>query len=113
MTLFGQFMLDLQPGQTNRTNPDKTDKPDICGGPTPGQNGQMPLGMSVMSGGSGVSGVRVQIDPAAAYPTRASRAAAFAAWQAAGEPWPPPAGLTSAIASCLIPRRTMGGKKWR
>ena len=86
MTLCGQFMLDLSTGQTNRTRPDKTDKLDICGGPTPGQNGQMPLGMSVMSGGSGVSGVRVGEDPAKNYPTKASIKTAFDAWQAAGEP---------------------------
>ncbi len=54
-----------------------------------------------------------ELDPAAAYPTRASRAIAFAAWQAAGEPWPPPAGLTSAIASRLIPRGNRGASQWR
>ena len=55
-------------------------------------------------------------DPASAYPTKASIAAAFdawdrdhAAWVAAGmqgEYPHPPAGLTSAIADRLIPRRT-------
>lgn len=35
-------------------------------------------------------------DPAAAYPTKAARRAAWAAWEAAGAPWPPPAGLVSA-----------------
>lgn len=52
-------------------------------------------------------------DPAAAYPTKASIKAAFDAWQAAGEPWPPPAGLTSAIASRLIPRRNRELRTWR
>lgn len=52
-------------------------------------------------------------DPAAAYPTRASIKTAFDAWQAAGEPWPPPAGLTSAIASHLIPRANRTPRKWR
>lgn len=53
-------------------------------------------------------------DPAAAYPTRASRKAAFDRWTAEGQPWPPPAGLTSAIASCLIPRRIIWElRKWR
>jgi hypothetical protein len=36
------------------------------------------------------------LDPAAAYRRRSERAAAWAAWEAAGEPWPPPAGLVSA-----------------
>ncbi|CAB4155835.1 hypothetical protein UFOVP670_39 [uncultured Caudovirales phage] len=54
-----------------------------------------------------------QPDPADAYPTRASIKTAFDAWQAAGEPWPPPAGLTSAIASNLIPRANRTPRKWR
>ena len=55
-------------------------------------------------------------DPASAFPTKASIKAAFDAWQAAGEPWPPPAGLTSAIASHLIPRpktTPWSARKWR
>lgn len=66
-------------------------------------------------------------DPASAYPTKASIAVAdkawdqeYLAWQAAGCPggpdaWPrPPAGLPSAIADHLIPRRTpQHGKRWR
>jgi hypothetical protein len=53
-------------------------------------------------------------DPASAYPTKASIKAAFDAWTADGQPWPPPAGLTSAIADRLIPRRTpQHGKRWR
>ena len=52
-------------------------------------------------------------DPAAAYPTRASIKTAFDAWQADGEPWPPPAGLTSAIASRLIPHSNRGASTWR
>jgi hypothetical protein len=53
-------------------------------------------------------------DPASAYPTKASIKAAFDAWTEAGQPWPPPAGLTSAIADRLIPRRTPHhGKRWR
>ena len=54
-----------------------------------------------------------QPDPAAAYPTRASIKTAFDAWTAAGQPWPPPAGLTSAIASHLIPRASRTPRKWR
>ena len=54
-----------------------------------------------------------QPDPASAFPTKASIKAAFDAWQAAGEPWPPPAGLTSAIASRLIPRANRTPRKWR
>jgi hypothetical protein len=53
-----------------------------------------------------------QTDPAAAFPTRASRAAAFAAWQSAGEPWPPPAGLVSAGMDRLQ-RGNRGGDQWR
>jgi hypothetical protein len=53
-------------------------------------------------------------DPASAYPTKASIKAAFDQWTADGQPWPPPAGLTSAIADRLIPRRTpQHGKRWR
>lgn len=52
-------------------------------------------------------------DPADAYPTKASIKAAFDAWTAEGQPWPPPAGLTSAIASRLIPRRNCEARTWR
>ena len=52
-------------------------------------------------------------DPAVAYPTRASIKMAFDAWTAEGQPWPPPAGLTSAIASHLIPRASRTPRKWR
>ena len=54
-----------------------------------------------------------QADPASAYPTRASIKTAFDAWTAKGQPWPPPAGLTSAIASHLIPRASRTPRKWR
>ena len=66
-----------------------------------------------MSGGSGVSGVRVPEDPAKNFPTTASIKTGFDAWLAAGQPWPPPAGLTSAIASRLIPRGNRGASQWR
>jgi hypothetical protein len=53
-------------------------------------------------------------DPASAHPTKASIAVAFDRWNAEGQPWPPPAGLTSAIADRLIPRRAPHhGKRWR
>jgi len=63
-------------------------------------------------------------DPARNYPTPASIAAAFEAWDAEHAAWVeagmngeyphPPAGLTSAIASRLIPRRApQHGKRWR
>lgn len=52
-------------------------------------------------------------DPARNYPTKASIKAAFDAWIADGQPWPPPAGLTSAIASRLIPRSNRGASQWR
>jgi hypothetical protein len=63
-------------------------------------------------------------DPALNYPTPASIKAAFDAWDAEHAAWVadgmngdyphPPAGLTSAIASRLIPRRAPHhGKRWR
>ena len=65
-------------------------------------------------------------DPAKNFPTKASIKVAddawnaeYLAWQAAGCPggpdaWPrPPAGLTSAIASHLIPRASRTPRKWR
>jgi hypothetical protein len=52
-------------------------------------------------------------DPARNYPTPASIKAAFDRWTDAGQPWPPPAGLTSAIASRLIPRSNRGPSQWR
>jgi hypothetical protein len=63
-------------------------------------------------------------DPARNYPTPASIAAAFDAWDAEHAAWVaagmqgdyphPPAGLTSAIADRLIPRRAPHhGKRWR
>lgn len=54
-----------------------------------------------------------QPDPASAFPTKASIKAAFDQWTAEGQPWPPPAGLTSAIASRLIPRANRTLRKWR
>lgn len=54
-----------------------------------------------------------QPDPADAYPTKASIKTAFDQWTDAGQPWPPPAGLTSAIASHLIPRASRSARKWR
>jgi hypothetical protein len=61
----------------------------------------------------GAEGAARQTDPAQNFPTKASIKAAFDAWQAAGEPWPPPAGLTSAIASRLIPRTNRSYRTWR
>lgn len=52
-------------------------------------------------------------DPAQNYPTKASIKAAFDQWTAEGQPWPPPVGLTSAIASRLIPRANRTPRKWR
>ena len=54
-----------------------------------------------------------QADPADAYPTKASIKTAFDRWAAEGQPWLPPAGLTSAIASRLIPRASRSPRKWR
>ena len=61
----------------------------------------------------GAEGAARHFDPADAYPTKASIKAAFDAWTDAGQPWPPPAGLTSAIASRLIPRANREPRKWR
>jgi hypothetical protein len=55
----------------------------------------------------------VATDPALNYPTKASIKTTFDAWTDAGQPWPPPAGLTSAIASRLIPRSNRGASQWR
>ena len=52
-------------------------------------------------------------DPADAYPSKSSIKTAFDQWTAEGQPWPPPAGLTSAIASRLIPRANRTHRKWR
>jgi hypothetical protein len=63
-------------------------------------------------------------DPASAYPTKASIKVAFDRWDAEHAAWVaagmngdyphPPAGLTSAIADRLIPRRApQHGKRWR
>ena len=61
----------------------------------------------------GAEGAVRQFDPAQNFPTKAAIKAAFDAWQAAGEPWPPPAGLTSAIASRLMPRANRSYRTWR
>ena len=61
----------------------------------------------------GAEGAMRQPDPASAFPTKASIKAAFDQWTAEGQPWPPPAGLTSAIASRLIPRANRTPRKWR
>jgi hypothetical protein len=89
-----------------RPAPDGQDTPLIRGGVCP----------------VSLSGV---LDPAAAFPTRAARRAAFdawdaeyLAWEAAGKPggpdaWPrPPAGLTSA---CMTPRMLHGARydRWQ
>ncbi len=140
MTWFGQSkmviarnQLSLFAPQIDRdiagTNRDNRDILTGGEGHEPGQSGTPPLkgGVQCPDGsGSGMSRVPCpgsealkkrndenEPDPADAYPTRASIKAAFDAWQAAGEPWPPPAGLTSAIASHLIPRANRTPRKWR
>lgn len=44
----------------------------------------------------------VVVDPSARYADPEARRAAFEAWVAAGRPWPPPAGLTSACAGAAL-----------
>ena len=116
--------IDRDIAGTNRDNRDI-----LTGGEghEPGHYGTPPLKGGVQCpDGSGSEMSRVPADPAEAFKNRNDRDRAFEtwdqdylAWQAAGCPggpdaWPrPPAGLTSAIGGCLIPRRTMGGKKWR
>jgi hypothetical protein len=96
-------------------------------GHEPGHYGTPPLkgGVQCPDGsGSGMS--RSRPDPAEAFKNRNDSNWAFAtwdreylAWEAAGCPggpdaWPrPPAGLTSAIASHLIPRASRTPRKWR
>lgn len=138
MGLFGQSEMVAERNQLSLFAP-KNDR-DIAGtnrdnrdiltggeGHEPGHYGTPPLKGGVQCpDGSGSEMSRSRPDPAEAFKNRNDRDRAFAAWdrdyvawQAAGCPggpdaWPrPPAGLTGAIASCLIPRRTMGGKKWR
>ena len=123
-------LFDPQNGRdiagTNRDNRDI-----LTGGEghEPGHSGTPPLkgGVQCPDGsGSGMSRVPCpdaqalekrndenQADPANAFPTKASIKTAFDDWQAAGEPWPPPAGLTSAIAAQLIPRANRTPRKWR
>ncbi len=115
------------PGQigTNRDNYPPADAPQS------GQFGTPPLKGGVQCpAGTGVGMSRVpdvplikntkrnesaegNFDPASAYPTKASIKAAFDQWTADGQPWPPPAGLTSAIADRCIPRANRGARQWR
>ena len=126
------------PGQigTNRDNYPPADAPQS------GQSGTPPLKGGVQCpAGTGVGMSRSRpgpaegitkrnesaegnFDPARNYPTPASIKAAFDRWDAEHAAWVaagmngdyphPPAGLTSAIASRLIPRRTpQHGKRWR
>ena len=140
MTWFGQSKMVIarnQPSlfdpQNSRdiagTNRDNRDILHAAEARQPGQSGTPPLkgGVQCPDGsGSGMSRSRCPgaqalekrndenyPDPASAFPTKASIKAAFDAWQAAGEPWPPPAGLTSAIASRLIPRANRMPRTWR
>ena len=122
------------------TNRDNRDILTGGEGHEPGHYGTPPLkgGVQCPDGsGSGMSRVpcpasqalkkrndEKQPDPADAYPTKAGIKAAFDRWDAEHAAWVaagmngdyphPPAGLTSAIADWLIPRRTpQHGKRWR
>ena len=116
------------PGQigTNRDNYPPADAPQSGQSGTPPLKGgvQCPAGTGFeMSRSRPVPAERVakrnesaegNFDPARNYPTKASIKVAFDQWTADGQPWPPPAGLTSAIADRLIPRRApQHGKRWR
>ena len=140
MTLFGQSKMVIVRNQPSLFDPQNgrdiagtnRDNRDILTGGEghePGHSGTPPLkgGVQCPDGsGSGMSRVpcpgsqalkkrndEKQPDPADAYPTRVSIKAAFDQWTADGQPWPPPTGLTSAIASHLIPRRTKEHRTWR
>ena len=135
MTRFGQSEMVIARNQLSLFAP-KSDR-DI-----PGHSGTPPLKGGVhcpgvtgrdMSRSRPVPAERItkrneskegNFDPARNYPTPASIAAAFDAWDAEHAAWVaagmngdyphPPAGLTSAIADRLIPRRTPHhGKRWR
>lgn len=125
MTWFGQpkmviarnqpSLFDLQNSRdiagTNRDNRDI-----LTGGEghQPGHSGTPPLKGGVHCPDvSGVELSRSRPDPAEAFKTRNDIKTAFDAWTAEGQPWPPPAGLTSAIASHLIPRASRSPRKWR
>ena len=140
MIWFGQSKMVIARNQPSLFDPQNSrdiagtnrDNRDILTGGEghePGHSGTPPLkgGVQCPDGsGSGMSRSRCpdtqalekrndenQPDPADAYPTRASIKTAFDQWTDAGQPWPPPAGLTSAIASCLIPRASRTPRKWR
>ena len=121
MTLFGQSMFDFSAGQTNRTNPDKTDKPDICECPTPGQTGQIPLGMYGMSGGTGcpVSGAQDFAKVATRRAVHEWHVRAMDDWVKAGRPGDPPdfpPGYRDACAAAMVAkmqRRTREARTWR
>lgn len=116
--------IDRDIAGTNRDNRDILPSAEAR---LPGQFGTPPLKGGVQCPAGTVSRVsRVPADPADTFKNRNDSDQAFAAWdrdyvawQAAGRPggpdaWPrPPAGLTSAIASCLIPRRSRETRKWR
>ena len=140
MTLFGQSKMVIARNQLSLFDPQNgrdiagtnRDNRDILTGGeghVPGHYGTPPLkgGVQCPDGsGSGMSRSRCpdtqalekrndenQPDPASAFPTKASIKAAFDQWTAQGQPWPPPAGLTSAIASRLIPRANRSNRTWR
>jgi hypothetical protein len=121
------------PGQigTNRDNYPPADAPQSGHSGTPPLKGgvQCPAGTGLEMSRSrpgpakGITNrnesVEGNFDPARNYPTPASIKVAFDQWTADGQPWPPPAGLPSAIADHLIPRpgchrrAPQHGKRWR
>lgn len=138
MTSFGQSEMPFLTEQNSRTEPNKPNKANRCESERPNKKMPPPLGGAFCSVRTGPNirdfehaamfapaiAEQPHHDPADNYPTRASRAAAFnqwdrdhAAWIASGmvgEYPHPPAGLTSAIADRLMPRRTPHhGKRWR
>ena len=125
MTSFGQSKMVIarnQPSlfdpQNSRdiagTNRDKSGHFTAAEARQSGQSGTPPLKGGVQCpAGTGLAMSRVPDDPAASFKNRNDRKVAFDAWTAQGQPWPPPAGLTSAIASRLIPRGNRGSSQWR
>ena len=125
MTWFGQSKMVITRNQPSLFDPQNSrdnagtnrDNRDILTGGEghqPGHSGTPPLKGGVHCPDvSGVELSRSRPDPAEAFKTRNDIKTAFDAWTAEGQPWPPPAGLTSAIASRLIPRASRTPHKWR
>ena len=135
MILFGQSKMVTARSQPSLFDPQNSrdiagtnrDNRDILTGGEghePGHYGTPPLKGGVQCpDGSGVELSRSRPDPAEAFKNRNDIKTAFDQWDAEWQAWHdagmigdyphPPAGLTSAIASHLIPRANRTPRKWR